>query len=141
MSSSVYLESLTFADHGNPENPHSLEIGTFPSIVGRSPECDYRICNPLVSRRHCYFFERGNEIWVRDLDSQNGTRLNGEVVVREKPIHEGDELEIGYLTYRVHGPAKPAFGRFSPHGDRRKPSILDSLIRQLASSFQKPTPA
>jgi predicted component of type VI protein secretion system len=140
MPSQLYLESLLPVP-GESAKSRSFEITKFPSVVGRSPECDCRISNPLISRRHCSFFRRNDEIWVRDLDSQNGTRLNGEGVTREKSIHEGDELEIGYLPYRVHESNRSRDRRFWPHQECRKPGMLGSFVRQLVGGFQKPTPA
>jgi predicted component of type VI protein secretion system len=104
MLSKLELQSLIPEDPSSAENPLSLEIDHFPSVLGRASECDYRIPNPLVSRRHCSFVKRDDEIWVCDLGSRNGTRLNGEVVENEKVVHEGDRLDIGYLPYRVHVP-------------------------------------
>jgi predicted component of type VI protein secretion system len=102
MLNHVYLESLIPEDPDSAENPSSLEIEDFPSVVGRAPECDQRITNPLVSRRHCSFVRHDDQIWVRDLGSRNGTHLNGEPVIEERAIHDGDRLDIGYLPYRVH---------------------------------------
>jgi predicted component of type VI protein secretion system len=133
MSNQLYLESLIPEDPKSAENERSLEITQFPSVVGRAPECDLRIANPLVSRRHCYFFKRGDEIWVRDLDSHNGTHLNGEDVVREKPIHEGDRLDIGCLPYRVHESGKSRSARHD-----RSHGILESFMGHIVRGFQQP---
>ena len=97
----LYLESLIPEDPTDAEDPLSLEISHFPSLVGRAPECDYRLSNVLISRRHCCFFERDNQLYVRDLGSRNGTHLNGRPVVDDMVVHEGDRLDIGYLPYRV----------------------------------------
>jgi predicted component of type VI protein secretion system len=112
MSNQLYLESLIPEDPASPENPSSLEIDHFPSVLGRAPECDYQIPNPLVSRRHCYFFERDDEIVMRDLGSRNGTHINGESVVGEKPVRDGDRIDIGYLPFKVHVSRPSRVGRF-----------------------------
>jgi pSer/pThr/pTyr-binding forkhead associated (FHA) protein len=124
MINQLYLESLIPDDPENPESPSSMEIDQFPCVVGRATECDYQIANPLVSRRHCYFFKRDDEILMRDLGSRNGTHLNGEVVVGEKPVHEGDRIDIGYLPYRIHMSRPSRIERFlhGMMGERRKSS-------------------
>jgi hypothetical protein len=99
--SSVYLQSLIPEDPTGGDVPLSLKIDHFPTVIGRSPECDYRISNALISRRHCSFFERDNELFIRDLGSRNGTHLNGLRLMKEAVVHEGDRLDIGYLPYRV----------------------------------------
>ena len=67
-------------------------------LVGRDPECDIVIASDLVSRRHAeiVWTSRGPEI--RDLDSRNGTRVNGEPVAKQL-LEPGDE--IGIASFRV----------------------------------------
>ena len=46
-------------------------------VVGRSETCDVTISNPGVSRTHALIWREGGEVWVTDLDSANGTEVNG----------------------------------------------------------------
>lgn len=46
-------------------------------IVGRGTECDVQIPDQRVSRQHFRLERRGEELWVEDLGSRAGTRLNG----------------------------------------------------------------
>ena len=62
-------------------------------IVGRDPEADIRIDEPLVSRAHARIEGRGNAFFVVDLGSTNLTRVNGEVVA-ERQLRHGDELRF-----------------------------------------------
>jgi serine protease Do len=48
-----------------------------PVVIGRSEDADYPIAHDALSRRHCRFFFDGDAVWVEDLDSSNGTTLNG----------------------------------------------------------------
>jgi adenylate cyclase len=69
-------------------------------VVGRRPGCDIVITDPSVSGRHCHL-ERKNGSWfVRDLDSRNGTRING-VFCRAERLPPGAVLGIAGLRYRV----------------------------------------
>ena len=77
------------------------------AVVGRSSECDYQLCHPLISRRHCAFDLRGGEIWVQDLGSLNGTYLNGERVKGPRPVHDGDRLDLTFLPYEICLPKSP----------------------------------
>jgi pSer/pThr/pTyr-binding forkhead associated (FHA) protein len=63
--------------------------------------CDHRIDDPIVSRWHCVFSERDGHIWLVDLGSKNGTRLNGELVAEPRTLADGDTLAIAYYTYLV----------------------------------------
>jgi hypothetical protein len=65
-----------------------------PITVGRSPECDITIVDSNVSRRHAEIQPRGDGFVIVDLDSTNGTRVNG-VRVAERELQDGDELAFG----------------------------------------------
>jgi pSer/pThr/pTyr-binding forkhead associated (FHA) protein len=62
-------------------------------VVGRDPEADIRIDEPLVSRAHARLEARGGAIYVVDLGSTNLTRVNGEVVA-ERELCDKDELQF-----------------------------------------------
>lgn len=63
-------------------------------VAGRSPDCDVTLDDATVSRRHAAFVERGGDWWVVDLDSTNGTRVNG-VETGERRLRRGDRIELG----------------------------------------------
>jgi pSer/pThr/pTyr-binding forkhead associated (FHA) protein len=69
-------------------------------LIGRHPECDFRIDLPQISRRHCCMALAYDKILIRDLGSHNGVRVNGRVV-QEAILQAGDELAIGPLIYRL----------------------------------------
>ena len=80
-------------------------------IVGRKPECDITVPCPSVSGRHCVLqFERGSW-WVRDLDSKNGTSVNGQRGEKQR-VAPNDILSVGrqrlVLDYRrAQSPSAP----------------------------------
>jgi len=61
---------------------------------GRSRECDVRIPDANVSRRHAEVRQEGATHWVVDLGSTNGTEVNGRRVERSK-LSDGDRITIG----------------------------------------------
>lgn len=69
-------------------------------LIGRHPECDIRIDNAKISRRHCCVALAYDRILIRDLGSHNGLRVNGQVV-EEVTLQVGDEIAIGPLIYRL----------------------------------------
>jgi pSer/pThr/pTyr-binding forkhead associated (FHA) protein len=77
-------------------------------VLGRHSACDHRLAIPHISRRHCAFSVRGGQVWVEDLGSRNGTRLNGQSVEGLQPLHDGDWLELGYLPFKVRLAGLPA---------------------------------
>ena len=62
--------------------------------IGRLERCEITIKDPEISREHARFFLQGSTLFVADLNSANGTFLNGKPVTRNKVI-AGDIITIG----------------------------------------------
>lgn len=65
-----------------------------PVLVGTSPSCGLRLTDPLVSRRHLALEPTGDRLRVTDLNSTNGTSVNG-VPLLEVLLRGGERLELG----------------------------------------------
>jgi len=74
-------------------------IGSEVLTIGRLPECAIVLDDPNVSRRHAQVRREGDAIFVVDLGSTNGTRVNG-MVVREHRLASGDVISIGTTSLR-----------------------------------------
>jgi pSer/pThr/pTyr-binding forkhead associated (FHA) protein len=96
----VELLSLASGERADPI-PVTLLINRFPCVVGRHSGADRRLSDPSVSRRHCAFTLRDGRVWVEDLGSLNGTRLNGETLESARPVADGDLLDLAHLRFRV----------------------------------------
>ncbi len=57
-----------------------------------------------VSRRHARIGKDDSSVYVEDLGSSNGTRLNGQPLRSgmQTPLNDGDELVVGSLVFRYH---------------------------------------
>jgi transcriptional regulator with GAF, ATPase, and Fis domain len=62
--------------------------------VGRNPSNRLSVSDPSLSRQHCVIAARGKQFEIRDLDSRNGTFVNG-VPVHQRLLADGDEVQIG----------------------------------------------
>ncbi|HET7439929.1 MAG TPA: sigma 54-interacting transcriptional regulator, partial [Terriglobales bacterium] len=71
-----------------------FELPTGDVSVGRDPLNLLSINDPSVSRRHCLLSYEGADVKVRDLESRNGTQING-VSIKEQIIKHGDQVAIG----------------------------------------------
>ena len=93
----------------NQANAAPISLQRPVQLVGRHPECDVRIDQTKISRRHCCIALAYDRIVIRDLGSRNGVRVNGEVV-DEATLEHGDEVAIGHLIFVVENPdaQKPA---------------------------------
>ena len=67
--------------------------------LGRDEDCELMMSDIAVSRRHARVVLEGAEYVLYDLDSGNGTYLNG-VKVRREPLSPGDEITVGERTFR-----------------------------------------
>ena len=63
-------------------------------VLGRSRGCDLELADPNVSRRHAELRQEGTVFWIVDLDSTNGTEVNGERATRARLEH-GDRITVG----------------------------------------------
>ncbi len=66
--------------------------------VGRDSLNAVAISDPSLSRRHCLLRREGDCFTIRDLDSRNGTFVNG-VAVKERPLQQGDQISIGESVF------------------------------------------
>ena len=65
-------------------------------VIGRSRECDVRVDDGNVSRRHAEISRDGGDGWaVVDLGSTNGTEVNGRRITKRTPLGDGDRIAIG----------------------------------------------
>lgn len=75
------------------------------TVVGRAKECDISLAMAHLSRRHAQLVVKDNALYVKDLDSANGTYLNGKRI-KQSRVQRGDELRFDTLTFGVIGPAE-----------------------------------
>ncbi len=69
-------------------------------VVGRGRTADVIIAEPTISRAHAAIGYDGEEFFVEDLGSTNGTAVNGKREPRMK-IVSGDEVQLGKLLLQV----------------------------------------
>lgn len=63
-------------------------------VIGRDGECDIVLDNRLVSRMHARIYWQDGDFFIRDLDSKNGTHVNGQSIRHEKRLQNGDEVQV-----------------------------------------------
>jgi pSer/pThr/pTyr-binding forkhead associated (FHA) protein len=71
-------------------------------VIGRAPECGVAVRDILLSRRHC-FLEEGPTGWlVTDLNSKNGTFVNGEKLIGSRLLQDVDVVRMGRSKVIFH---------------------------------------
>jgi DNA-binding CsgD family transcriptional regulator len=122
----------------------ALEAGRL--TLGTDPANDLPLpADPTLSRLHAALERYGAGWCVRDLDSRNGTFVNGRRVLGERPLRPGDELRVGAarLVYRSDQPGGGAGTQASeppPELTRREREVLVVLCRTVlaGAAFTEP---
>jgi pSer/pThr/pTyr-binding forkhead associated (FHA) protein len=70
-------------------------------FIGRAEDCHLRPGSDLVSRHHCVLILEGSTLVIRDFGSKNGTLINGERIIGETTLNNGDHLKIGPLEFEL----------------------------------------
>jgi hypothetical protein len=63
-------------------------------VIGRSKDCDIRVPDPNVSRRHAEIRREGSSFWIVDLESTNGLSVNGRPQKRAR-LDDDDRITVG----------------------------------------------
>lgn len=69
-------------------------------IVGRDESCDVPLPERQISRQHIRIYRQNDRFYVQDLDSKNGTWVNGQPLKGSTELHDGDEIQLA-LTTRI----------------------------------------
>lgn len=84
------------------EEPIRIALERLPFRIGRGPESDFVIHSTRVSKEHAEIDRRRNTWVVRDLESRNGTFVNGERVVEPRRLRHGDVLHVANRAFSFH---------------------------------------
>lgn len=90
-----------------PESIDIIKGSVYPihSVVniGRKEDNNVAIDDPFISSHHASVYIRDNRLYIKDMNSTNGTYKNGIKVSDEEEIADGDEIKIGRLVFKVIG--------------------------------------
>lgn len=85
----------------------SFDLAGERTTIGRIEDNNFQIAEPSVSSRHCEILLHGNDVVVKDLNSTNGTFINGEKIT-ESVLKPGQTLRLGNIELRLEAPGAPA---------------------------------
>jgi diguanylate cyclase (GGDEF)-like protein len=77
-----------------PRLGQCVRLHEVPVVIGRSPQADFHIDHPSISRLHCSIWQEVLGASVRDLGSKNGVLVNG-TRVRSSGLADGDHVALG----------------------------------------------
>jgi pSer/pThr/pTyr-binding forkhead associated (FHA) protein len=92
--------------------------------VGRASGNEIPLADPSVSNRHCILILNGSDVIVRDLNSSNGTLLNGQRI-SEAVLQPGDLIQVGVVQMKFEpGIRRPKLTQTMPNGYTKTNKVL-----------------
>jgi pSer/pThr/pTyr-binding forkhead associated (FHA) protein len=79
----------------------NIPIKSAEFLIGRGPGCHLRPKSSIFSDRHCVLVKQGEQVFIRDLGSSNGTYVNQKAVQGDVELHDRDRLRVGFLSFQV----------------------------------------
>lgn len=77
------------------------ELAADKTTVGRVEDNVFQVPDPSVSSHHCEVLRRGDEVIVKDLNSTNGTFIDGQQITGEHALKHGQILRLGQIQMRL----------------------------------------
>lgn len=72
-----------------------------PVIIGRSPSATFCVDDKTLSREHTRISGQPGRYVVQDLESKNGTYLNGKLIKQAETLKHGDRVRVGPATFMI----------------------------------------
>lgn len=95
-------KARTLAVVEGPLKGSHMEIASLEDLtVGRAGDNDFQLGDDFASSRHARLFRRGSEWFVEDLDSRNGTFVNGVRIDQPERVTVGTDMKMGRTIVRL----------------------------------------
>ncbi len=94
-----FLQAFPTGESGEDEN---IAVEGPRVVLGRHPECDIVLEAAAVSRQHAQILAEGDNYFVEDLHSRNGTFVNGRLIEGRQLLQNGDRLKICDLSFTFY---------------------------------------
>jgi DNA-binding winged helix-turn-helix (wHTH) protein len=103
---------------------HAFALQAGENLIGRDPDVHVFLDHPSVSRRHARLAITAGRVTLEDLNSRNGTCVDGRGIAAPTELHDGTVIGVGPLTLTfvsLSGVAstRPMSGRVGPSGAGR----------------------
>lgn len=107
-------------------------------LIGRRESCDIVLRFANVSAHHCEIFFKEGYLYVRDLQSRNGVKVNGVKIALEKRVDPGDELSVAKHRYGVQYSPYDLGAVGPPPSDGADRAIMQESLLARAGLEQAP---
>lgn len=105
------MAKLVILNQGMTGRTHELNVDR--TTIGRVEDNTFQIADPSVSSHHCEAQLRGSEVLIRDLNSTNGSFINGEKIT-ESVLKPGQTLRLGQVELKLEAEGTAAAATTTP---------------------------
>lgn len=109
---------------------------TAPIIIGRSEDCALRISHWRVAKQHAQMIQSVDGLYIEDLGSLSGTRVNGRRISRFGPVKQTDEILIGPCLIQIRSGAASTLNCEEPSLSARQTQVITHKEQQIHASFR-----
>lgn len=132
------MEAADYLEVAGPQDRRLASLEGERVTLGTSSEADVVLADTAVSRLHAVIERLAGGWTIRDLDSTNGTWVNGRRLSGERPLRNGDDVRVGatrLVLRAAHNDVDAAtrVGPQPPALTARERDVLAALCRPLAS--------
>jgi pSer/pThr/pTyr-binding forkhead associated (FHA) protein len=103
--------------------------------LGRRPECDLQIASHVVSGYHCRIVISKLAVRLADLDSINGTYLNGQRLAEETELNDNDQIRVGHFLFQTQ-----IFAALAADSSAGEKAIRGLVLEEAAPTKKPVTP-
>ena len=107
-----------------------FELTAAETVIGRHPECTFQINSNMVSRKHAKIVKKGDQFIVEDLQSGNGTFVNGKKIEGPAGLVHDDRIKLGPILLRFEAPEAAA----APKPAAPQPAPMPSVPAQTVET-------
>lgn len=128
------MAKLVILSQGMTGRTHELKVDK--TTIGRVDDNTFPITEASVSSHHCEILLRGEDIVVNDLNSTNGTFINGDKITGEAVLKPGQILRLGQVELRLDvegAPAPPPPAAAAPASAKKGPD--NTVVMQRGVSL------
>lgn len=127
------MAKLVILSSGMTGRAHELKVDK--TTIGRVDDNTFPIAESSVSSHHCEILLRGAEVVVNDLNSTNGTFINGDKITGEAILKPGQILRLGQIELRleVEGAAPATAGAPASSAPKKGPD--NTVVMQRGVSL------
>ncbi|MHC4877152.1 MAG: SpoIIE family protein phosphatase [Planctomycetota bacterium] len=99
---------MAFIGYSVADTGYTLrELRSETLLIGRGRDCDVTVPSPRISRHHLRITRRGDDYFVEDLNSRNGSSLNGQLLQREEQLSDRDSFDVDDVGFTFYAGDQP----------------------------------